>query len=66
MDDLRERTVQWIADEEERGAQPRSTAELVIEGFVLIVSAASVVALELPRAADAIHERLDAIASGRS
>lgn len=62
MGDLRERTAQWIADEEERGAQPRSTTELVVEGFALIASAAAVVGLELPRATDAIFERLDAIA----
>lgn len=61
-DDLRERVSQWIADEEERGPVDRTAAELAVEGFSLLVSAVAVMALELPRATDAIFERLDAIA----
>lgn len=62
QDDLRERVATWIADEEERGPVDRTAPELVVEGFALLASSMAVIALELPRATDAIFERLDAIA----
>lgn len=61
-DDLRERVSEWIADEEERDEIDRTTVQVAVEGFSLLVSAVAVIALEMPRATDAIFERLDAIA----